>query len=397
MREVWLTGAGVVSALGSGMETHASAITDARSGLLKYSFFDGNPPDPCICGKVPPETLAQGFEESAANRADLLLEMAVSQSLEMAGLGVPVQADFIAGTTLGNMHGGTRYYQGIRDQGSADVSLVKHFLPCAPVATVSYKLSIKGKRWTVASACGSASAALGYAFQKIRYGESNCIIAGGFEALSSFVVAGFNSLQLVSKRECRPFDKDRDGLNPGEGAALFVLESKEAALQRGVNPIAKLTGFGDSLDAYHHTRAHPEGEGLVTAIDKALKAAELTSDQIDHLHLHGTGTVVNDISEYRALSTIFGENLSSIPACSTKPMTGHTFGASGALNVIFSILSIKKGIIPATLYHENLDNNFVGLQILRRPQEKSEIKAVLSTALGFGGEAFALILEKVDE
>lgn len=397
MHEVWITGTGIVSALGSGLTAHENAIVHSKTGLSRHTFFNGSPPDPCICGMVPADIIAPGIEESAPNRANLLLEQAVEQSLHTAGLSSPVRAEIIAGTTLGNMHGGTRYYQRIRQNKNPDISLVKYFLACAPVEHVSKKYSIRGKKWTVASACGSGAAAIGHAFQMIRHGESHRIIAGGFEALSPFVVAGFNSLQLVSKKECKPFDKNRDGLNPGEGAAILILESKEGALARNAKPLAKIVGFGDAFDAYHHTRAHPEGQGLITAITKALKTANLSPGDIDHIHSHGTGTAVNDNSEYMACKNIFSDHLSNIPLCSTKPMTGHTFGASGAFNAIFSLLSIKKNLIPATLFHKNLDPAFNDLMISNKPQMRSGIRNVLSTSLGFGGEAFALIITKVNE
>ncbi len=397
MNEVWITGTGIVSALGSDLDTHYSALAESRTGLTRQSFFNGNPPDPCICGVVPPDVLECSIEESASNRANLLLELAIEQSLQNAGLCAPADADIIAGTTLGNMHGGTRYYQNLRENKDSDIALVKYFLPCAPVAYVSKKYGITGKRLTVASACGSASAAIGHAFHMIGSGESQRIIAGGFEALSPFVVAGFNSLQLVSKRESKPFDKDRDGLHPGEGAAMLIIESKEAALKRNAKPLAKITGFGDALDAFHHTRAHPEGEGLITAINKALRTANLSPKEIDLVHLHGTGTIVNDISEYNSLNKIFNNYLKSTPVCSTKPMTGHTFGASGALNIVFSLLSIRQNLIPATLFHENIDPDFKGMIIYNTPQKAVNIQTVLSTSLGFGGEAFALIITGADE
>ena len=397
MKEVWITGAGIVSALGSGLDTHCSALAESRTGLTEQSFFSGNPPDPCICGMVPPDVLEDSIEESASNRANLLLELAIEQALQSAGISALTDTDIIAGTTLGNMHGGTRYYQNLRENKTADISLVKYFLPCAPVAHVSKKYGIPGKRLTVASACGSASAAIGHAFHLVRSGESQRVIAGGFEALSPFVIAGFNSLQLVSKRESRPFDRDRDGLNPGEGAAMLIIESEEAALKRNAKPLAKITGFGDALDAYHHTHAHPEGEGLITAINKAMKTAGLSPNDIDHIHLHGTGTVVNDISEFKSLSSVFNKRLNAIPVCSTKPMTGHTFGASGALNIVFSLLSIREKLIPATLFHENIDPDFKGMKICKTPQKTANVRTVLSTSLGFGGEAFALIITGADE
>ena len=396
MHEVWITGAGIVTALGAGLDDHLSAMIHSKTGLTRQNFFNGNPPDPCLCGKVPAEILKPEIEESAPDRANLLLELAIEQSLQNAGLSTPIQSDSIAGTTLGNMHGGTCYYKMLRENKTPDISLVKHFLPCAPLSYVSKKCAINGKKLTVASACGSASAAIGHAFHLIRNGKSQRVIAGGFEALSPFVVAGFNSLQLVSKHECKPFDKDRSGLNPGEGAAMLIIESKETALDRGIKPLAKIVGFGDALDAYHHTRAHPEGEGLITAIKKALTIADVSPEKIDHIHLHGTGTIVNDISEFNSLRTIFNSYLTSIPVCSTKPMTGHTFGASGALNAVFSLLSIKEKLIPPTLFHENLDPDFKGITIANKPQRVENLQTVLSTSLGFGGEAFALIITKVE-
>jgi 3-oxoacyl-(acyl-carrier-protein) synthase len=229
MHEVWITGAGIVSALGSGLGDHASAMIHSKSGLARHNLFNGNPPDPCLCGMVPGNILKPGIEESASDRANLLLELAVEQSLLNAGLSTPIKSDIIAGTTLGNMHGGTRYYQMLKENKTPDISLVKHFLPCAPLSHVTKKSTITGKILTVASACGSASAAIGHAFHLIRNGKSQRVIAGGFEALSPFVVAGFNSLQLVSKHECKPFDKNRNGLNPGEGAAMLIIEPKEEA------------------------------------------------------------------------------------------------------------------------------------------------------------------------
>ena len=396
MHDVWITGVGVVSALGSGLEPHASAMINSRTGLTTHNFFNGNPPDPIFCGLIPSAVLAPTIEECVSNRADLILEMAVMQALQSASFSLPLQADIIAGTTLGNMNGGTQYYKRIKDGKSPDISLIQHFLLCAPLIHVTEKLSISGKRWTVASACGSASAAMGHAFHMIRSGESRCVIAGGFEALSPFVVAGFNSLQLISKRECRPFDKNRDGLNPGESAVMLVIEQKEAALKRGAQPFAAISGFGDGLDAYHYTRSHPAGDGLVRAIQKALFSSTTTVNDIDHVHLHGTGTQANDLSEFMALKALFSDTLPALPLCSTKPLTGHTFGASGALNVVFSLLSIRERCVPPTLFLRELDPQFERLNISGRPQKIDRLKTVLCTSMGFGGEAFALVITGVD-
>ncbi len=397
MHDVWVTGAGIVSALGSGLEVHTEAVIHTKTGLARHTFFDGAPPDPVLCGKIPSAVIGFDIEESAPNRANIILEQALEQSLHSAALTLPLHADIIVGTTLGNMHGGTSYYKKIKQKENPDISLIKHFLPCAPVSSVKKRYNIRGKGWTIASACGSASSAIGHAFQKIRQGKSACVIAGGFEALSPFVIAGFNSLQLISKNECKPFDLHRDGLNPGEGAALLIMESKEAAQARNVRPLASISGFGDAHDAYHHTAAHPEGLGLASAVTEALDVADASPTDIDHIHLHGTGTRVNDTSEYNALKKVFGDHLSQVPVCSTKPMTGHTFGASGALNSIFSILSIKHNIIPATLFHETPDPDLNDFLVSAAVQKTEKTDTVLSTSLGFGGEAFALIISKAAE
>ncbi len=397
MHDVWVTGAGIVTALGSGLKAHTDAVMQAKTGLARHTFFGGTPPDPVLCGKIPSAVIGADIEESAPNRANTILEQALEQSLHSAALTLPLHADIIVGTTLGNMHGGTSYYKKIKQKENPDISLIKHFLPCAPVSSVKKKYNITGKNWTVASACGSASAAIGHAFRKIREGACDRVIAGGFEALSPFVIAGFNSLQLISKNESKPFDLHRDGLNPGEGAALLILESKEAAQARNVSSLASISGFGDAHDAYHHTTAHPEGVGLVSAVTGAFNEAGISPEDIDHIHLHGTGTKINDTSEYNALKKVFGDHLPQVPVCSTKPMTGHTFGASGALNAVFSLISITTGTIPATLFHKTPDPDLSDLSVSATVQKKEKIDTVLSTSLGFGGEAFALIISKAAE
>jgi len=205
------------------------------------------------------------------------------------------------------------------------------------------------------------------------------------------VVAGFNSLRLVSKQPCCPFDKARAGLSPGEGAAALVLESRASAQQRGVRPLARVVGFGAALDAYHYTRAHPEGRGLAQAMLKALASACLTPEQVHHLELHGTATEANDPSEYCALRSVFADALAGIPATSTKSMTGHTFGASAALGAVFSVIALQERTAPATLNCHERDPAFVDLRVSSRPVEIPHLPTVMSTSLGFGGEAFALV------
>lgn len=393
MHDVWITAAGAVSALGAGMATHLDAVRNGRSGLSRHELFGGAAPDPCMCGLLPADVIESNFEATAPDRAGRVLEIAVAEALG-GDSDIAEGCDFVVGTTLGNLHGGTCYYRGVRQGEQPDVSLVRHFLPCAPATAVCRSLGITGRRWTISSACGSGTAALGLAFNRVRHGLSSRIIAAGIDVLSPYVVAGFNSLRLVSANECRPFDENRDGLNPGEGGAAFVIESAESAGARGAKPMAIIEGFGEALDAYHHTRAHPEGAGLVAAIRKALGCSGMDAETIDHVHLHGTATPANDTSEYHGCRTVFGSRLASVPVCSTKSMTGHTYGGAGALSAAFCLLSLEHGIVPGTLFHRTRDPQFVNLSVSSEAKTGINVQRALSLTLGFGGEAFAVLLRK---
>ncbi len=395
MREVWITGAGAVSALGSGIDAHRDAMMQKQTGLAPFNFFGGAVPDPCICGLVSDEVTGGSIDDTAADRATRILSCAMNQALQSAGLTHETDADAIVGTTLGNMHGGSMYYRKVHAGEAGNTSLLHHFLPCSPLKSVAAEYGLRGSHMTVSSACGSAAAAIGQAVKRIRSGRTVRTIAGGFDTLSPYVVAGFNSLRLVSPNPCRPFDAARDGLNPGEAAVLFVIESGEAADKRGATPLARIDGYGDALEAYHHTRAHPEGDGLAFALSKAIADAGITASQISHVHLHGTGTEANDRSEYMACRKVFGDALSALPVCSTKSMTGHTFGGAAALGLLFNILTLENGMVPATLNCDTPDLEFVNLNVSSEIKRLSSIDRVASTALGFGGEAFALIASRV--
>ena len=397
--EIWVTGAGVITALGLGFEAHARAASQGDSGLGRVELFGGQAPDPVLCGRVPAPLLDPDLDATAADRATRLLTLCLDDALHSAGLGAQarVEADLLVGTTAGNMHGGTRYYQALRSGQAPDLDLVRDFLPCAPAARVARQAGLRGGVRTVCSACGSASAALGQALARLRAGRASRVIAGGFEALSPYVVAGFASLKLISAAPCRPFDADRDGLNPGEGAALLVLERAEDARRRGARPLCRLAGHGEALEAYHQTRADPAGSGVAAALGQALDDAGVAPHELACLHLHGTATRANDLSEQRACETLFGPALARLPVCSTKPMTGHTFGASGAVSAIFALASLTHGLVPATLNLAALDPELSGLAASAAPVALERPRHVACTTLGFGGEAFALVLSAVEQ
>jgi 3-oxoacyl-[acyl-carrier-protein] synthase II len=395
--EIWVTGVGVVTALGLGLERHAAAARQGESGLRRRQLFGGQAPDPVLCGVTPAGLLDDDLDATAADRATSLLDLALGDALQSAGLGPGVEADLLVGTTLGNMHAGTRYYEELRDGGAPDPALVRDFLPCAPAAVTARSRGLIGRVRTVSSACGSASAALGLALARLRGGHTGPVIAGGFEALSPYVVAGFASLKLVSSGPCRPFHVERDGLNPGEGAALLVLERAQAARARGARPLCCLSGYGEALEAYHQTRADPDGAGVAAALNQAMDQAGISPGELACVHLHGTATRANDPSEYGACRSALGKDLPRVPVCSTKPMTGHTFGAAGAVSAIFALASLRDGVVPPTQNLSRLDPELEGLRASDQPVELDSARHVACTTLGFGGECFALVLSAVDD
>jgi 3-oxoacyl-(acyl-carrier-protein) synthase len=393
-QEIWISGAGIVSAIGEGIDIHLDALRNAKSGLTSQSFFNGALPDPCMTGKVPLSVIEKTIDQTAKDRAIILAEKAFTQSVAQSKLPSFENTDLVIGTTLGNMHGGTMYYHAFKQNENPQTDLVKYVMPDAVGNYLSKKYEIRGKHITVSSACASGTTAIGTALNRIKRNHCEIAIACGVDALSPFVIAGFNSLRLLSKKECRPFSVSRDGLNPGEGAACVVLEKSESVIKRGVTPLAKITGYGTALEAFHYTKSHPEGKGIALAIGKALDRACLRPSQIDHIHAHGTATVFNDLSEYHGYLNVFGERLSQISVCSTKSMTGHTFGAAGAIAVILAVTTINNNLIPATLFCGQKDPLFSQLSVSNKPIEKN-VKRVLCVALGFGGEVAALVVEAV--
>lgn len=391
--DVWITGMGIVSALGAGVKAHLDALVNARTGLAPHPFFEGKYTTEFICGMVPHDILPYSIEESAATRANLLLDIACREALGQAKVHNGGRADIVVGTTASNFHGATLYYQQKRSGEMPDTGLLSGFLPGAPADYIAEKNKIHGKRATLSSACASGATAIGHAFRMLRNGHASMVVAGGVEAICPFIVAGFNSLRLLSKKTCRPFDAGRDGFNPGEGAALMVLESASFAEARGVKPLAVVQGFGEALEAFHHTRSNPDGSGIASAMTKAILQASCEGAAIDHVHLHGTATIFNDLSEYNAMKTVFGEHCGKVPVCSTKSMTGHTLGAAGAVAAVFAVLSLMHGIVPATLFNETLDPQFKDLFIVKSPLAR-ELKRVVTTSLGFGGEVASLLFGK---
>ncbi|MBQ9410309.1 MAG: beta-ketoacyl-[Bacteroidales bacterium] len=261
----------------------------------------------------------------------------------------------------------------------ASTDLAVEFLGGAKMAT------------TLSTACSSATNAIIYGANLIRSGKEQCVVCGGSESLSAYHFHGFNSLMILDREPCRPFDATRAGLNLGEGAAYLVLETEESALRRGVKPIAVLSGWGNACDAFHQTTSSPDGEGAFLAMKEALSRAGIEPSAIDYINAHGTGTPNNDASESAAIRRIFGDALP--PVSSTKSFTGHTTSASGSIKAVFCLLALQNGFVPQQLNWSNPDPACIIPQT--EPIHK-ELRHILSNAFGFGGNDSSLILSAYD-
>ncbi len=291
----------------------------------------------------------------------------------------------VSGTTVGGMDLSERLYPAYSPWHSCGDStdLAARFLGFSEATTLS-------------TACSSAANAFIYAANLIRCGLAERVVAGGAESLSDYHLNGFNSLMILDREWCRPFDATRAGLNLGEGAAFLVLETEESALERGAKPLAVLSGWGNACDAFHQTASSENGEGAFLAMSKALKVAGLEPSQIDYVNAHGTGTPNNDASESMALRRIFGDCIP--PVSSTKPYTGHTTSASGSIEAVFCLLALQHGFLPPQLNWKEADPACITPFCHSERSEESceeSFRHILSNAFGFGGNDTSFILSRV--
>ena len=399
-----ITGAGVVSALGCGKADSLEALRSCRSGIAPVKYLKSGP-EGLPVGEVPlsnEEMAAKaGVPLSMASnwpRTTLMSILALQEALSQAFIETPgsdrlssvkktpeslslADIPVIGGTTVGGMDITERIYPRVSALHScgASTDLAVEFLGGAKFAT------------TLSTACSSATNAIIYGANLIRSGKFQRVVCGGSESLSAYHFHGFNSLMILDKEPCRPFDATRAGLNLGEGAAYLVLETEESALRRGVKPIAVLSGWGNACDAFHQTASSLDGEGAFLAMKKALQMARLDVSAIDYINAHGTGTPNNDASESAAIRRIFGDNLP--PVSSTKSFTGHTTSASGSIKAVFCLLALEHGFVPRQLNWSAPDPSCI--VPLTEPLEK-DLRHILSNAFGFGGNDSSIILSAYD-
>jgi len=377
-----ITGAGVVSALGCGKAASLEALRSGRSGIGPIRYLETSQKEFPV-GEAP---LSNGELAALAGAPDnwprttLLSVVALQEALQEAGL-IPQNCGaipLIGGTTVGGMDLTEKVFPGYSPWHScgASTDLAARFFGFAWATTLS-------------TACSSAANALIYGAHLLRCGRYEQVVVGGSESLSNYHLNGFNSLMILDREPCRPFDATRAGLNLGEGAAYLVLETEASAIKRGARILARLSGYGNACDAFHQTASSENGEGAFLAMQQALSMAGLEPAQIDYVNAHGTGTPNNDASESTALRRIFPGGLP--PVSSTKPFTGHTTSASGSIEAVFCLLALQHGFVPPQLNWRTPDPSC--LQPCCEAREAS-LRHILTNAFGFGGNDSSFILSR---
>ena len=399
MDSIYITGAGVVSAIGIGKDDTCHSLMGGLSGIREMKYLQS------VHHELPVGEVQLSNDEMISmlgidkdpllTRTALLGRLALRETLAQAGLTAEElkEIPFISATTVGGMDRRELNYAYEKkcDKDYAHALISTH--NCADsTEMIGDYFGQFASLSTVSTACSSATNAIITGANMLRCGMAEKVVVGGAECLTKFHLNGFNTLMILDHQPCRPFDKDRAGLNLGEGAAYLVLETAASVKKRGVKPLCQLSGYGNACDAFHQTASSPDGEGAVLAMQEALALAGLQPSDIQYINAHGTGTPNNDESESCAIRRVFGEHLP--PISSTKSMTGHTTSASGSIEAVFCILAIQHQFLPVNVnWHTPMENGIIPVM---DSHPHTEIKHVLSNAFGFGGNDSSLILSKYD-
>jgi 3-oxoacyl-[acyl-carrier-protein] synthase II len=351
-RRAVITGLGIVSPLGRGIDESWSALMNGRSGIAHVRSFDTTAFTSSLGAEVPVGLLPEQWRDACGcplvGRAEALAAMAIRDALVDAGI-EGSGGDLVVGTTMGEPTWIETWTDEQAAQAPVPAHLARELLAGAPGAMatrIAATAGIDGAVTSVGGACAAGNYALAHALDEIRAGRSDRVVAGGVDAFSRTAFVGFSALGALSSGPCRPFGRDREGLTLGEGAAFLVVESASAARARGARIVAELAGAGLSCDAHHPTSPSPDGRGAAQALGAALLDARVSGGEVDWVCAHGTGTRANDWAEIAAMKAVFGN--SGPPASSLKSLTGHGLGAASAIEAVACVLALGAGIVPPT-------------------------------------------------
>ena len=408
-RRVVVTGIGVVTPLGTGLEKTWKAVCAGESGIARITKFDPSA-YPCqIAAEVKDFDPASFIEKKEIKKMDIFIHYAVGASqmaVDDAGLKVTAEnaerVGVYIGSGIGGLPGIEHYHRVLQEKGPDRVS--PFFIPMVIInlasGQVAIRLGAKGPNSCAVTACATGNHCIGDAYRLIQRGDADVMVAGGAEsAITPLCVAGFAAARALSRRNddpghaSRPFDRDRDGFVLGEGAGVLVLEELETAKRRGARIYGEIIGYGMTADAYHITAPPDDGEGAIRCMELAIADAGISKDQVGYINAHGTSTFADKI-ESQSIKRVFGERAFKIPVSSTKSMTGHLLGAAGGIEAAFSMLAIHRGVLPPTVNLEHPDPE-CDLDYIPGRARHASVEVALSNSFGFGGVNACLLFKKL--
>ncbi len=408
-RRVVVTGLGVITPLGVGVEKSWQSLCEGKSGIGMITRFDATGFGTRIAGEVNGFNPEDFMDRKLIRRGDRFIHfalaatrMAVDDSKLTINPGNAERVGVSVGTAIGGIESLERNLQLLLQGARHRISpfFIPGFIANMASGQVAIQFDARGPNMCSVTACATGTHAIGDAFRIIQRGEAEAMIAGGAEAaISPIIFAGLDALRVTSIRNdepekaSRPFDKDRDGFVTGEGAGIIILEELEFALSRGARIYAEVVGYGFNSDAYHITAPDPEGRGAANCMKMALDDAGIPGDKIDYINAHGTSTLLNDLCETLAIKSVFQGHSQKIAVSANKSMIGHLWGAAGAVEAVFCILTIAQGIIPPTINYETPDPE-CDLDYVPNVAREAKVKVALSNSFGFGSTNATLIFSQ---
>ena len=408
-RRVVVTGLGVVSPIGVGVEKNWDALLNGKSGVGSITRFDVSELPVKIAGECRDFNPEDFIDKKEIKKMDLFIQFSLACSemlmkdsgFENGNTYEKERMGVLVGVGMGGLPAIEKYHLLMLERGYKKVSpfFIPMLISNLASGHVSMRYGFKGPNSCVATACATGSHAIGDAYKIIQRGDADVMIAGGAEsALTPLALAGFAVMRALSTRNdepekaSRPFEKDRDGFVMSEGAGLVLLEELESAVKRGAKIYAEITGYGLTGDAYHLTMPEPEGREVSRCMKMALESAGVSPGEVDYINAHGTSTPLNDKFETIAIKKVFGEHAYKVPISSTKSVTGHLLGGAGGVEAVYTLLAMNRSTIPPTINYENPDPDCDLDYVPNKPREK-EINIAISNSFGFGGTNASLIFK----
>lgn len=409
-RRVVITGLGAVTPLATGVEESWRKLCQGKSGVARITKFDPSGFNVQIAAELKDFHPEDFLDKKKIRRTDPFIQyalVAARMAIDDAGFTINGNNASRVGVVLGSCAGGMNMFGknlfALRDEGPEKVSpfFIPGFITNMAVGEVSMDSGARGPSKCVVTACATGNNCIGDAFRLIQYDEADGMIAGGSDAyILPIAIAGFDKMRALSRRNnepekaSRPFDKDRDGFIIGEGAGVVILEEMESAVRRGAKIYAELIGYGSNIDSFHIT--DPDWENQARCLKLALSDAAISPSDVEYINAHGTSTVINDASETKAIKAALGEYSKRVPISSNKSMLGHLLGAAGGVEAIFTVLTIRDGIIPPTINYDTPDPE-CDLDYVPNIARKAQVNIALSNSFGFGGVNAALVFKKFKE